>query len=114
MQTVESSGVTTAYNDALRALLNFALGYQEELALRAGIAGDGMGNVAVAGANRRIYVRLGAADGEVAEAQVDTFTPATDDAVLLMRIRIFGLGGWLVKGWLNGTDVPCLPTELQA
>lgn len=96
------------YRDTLSMLVDFARAYRTELAFRTAVAGDGNNIVAVPNANRRIYARLGSSDGPVAEARIDSFTPANDDAILLRQERVMGLGGWLVVSWLQGPDVPCV------
>lgn len=92
----------------LQALIDFARTFREDVSYRTAVAGDGDGNVAVSGADRRVYARLGAADGSVVEARISFFLPDNDAAILLKRETVMGLGGWLVMGWLQG-DVPCLP-----
>lgn len=96
-----------ARETAVEALVDFALRYRGDLAYRSAKAGDGAGGLLVPGAYRRIYCRLGSANGPVAEAQADVWIPAIDDDVLLHRVTVLGTGGWVVLGWLNGT-APCV------
>lgn len=105
----EFTAPAQARAQAVQTLVDFANTFREQISYRVAVAGDGAGALDVPGANRRIYVRLGDANGPIAEAQTDAFVPALDEAVLLERIKPFGLGGWLVKGWLAGGSAPCLP-----
>lgn len=98
---------SSARETALQTLIEFARKFREDVSYRTAVAGDGAGGLAIAGENRRIYARLGASDGEVVEAVYDKYEPEIDDAILLKRERVMGLGGWLVLGWLAGTNTPC-------
>lgn len=93
--------VQRAHDGAVIALVDYARAFGQQIAYRRGIAG-----AAVTGANRRIYVELGASGGEPAEAQYDQFQPDAGQAVLLMRPRIFGTGAWLILGVTSG-ELPC-------
>lgn len=99
--------VIAARTDALKTLVSTALLFRTELALRQAVAGDGMGGLIVPDEPRRIYVQLGAAGGDVAEAEVDQFDPEIGDDVLLMRKQILGLGGWIVLGNKRADSDPC-------
>lgn len=93
---------------AIQTLVDFALQYQNAVGYRTAVAGklDGV-TLEVPGAQRRIYVQLGAVGGEESEAQFDMYRPALGDTILLTRPRLMGLGGWLVLGWVKGTELPC-------
>lgn len=98
---------TGARERALQTLIEFARKFREDVSYRTAVAGDGAGGLVVAGANRRIYARLGASDGEVVEAVYDKYEPEIDDAILLKKENVMGLGGWLAMGWIAGTNTPC-------
>lgn len=100
-----------AFDDAVAALVDFAFAYRDDVAYRTAVAGNGMGSLDVPGTQRRIYVELGAAGGDVAEAQYDMFKPALQDVILLTRPRMLGLSGWLVLGWVAGDELPCFVEE---
>lgn len=93
---------TGARSRALQTLVEFARAFRSQVAYRRGIAGG-----AVAGATRRIYVELGGAGGEIAEARYDQFQPTTGTGVFLTRARIMGMGEWLIVGQASGEDLPC-------
>lgn len=99
---------SSARETALQTLIEFARKFREDVSYRTAVAGNGLGGLSVTGTNRRIYARLGASDGEVIEAVYDKYEPEIDDAILLKREQIMGLGGWLVLGWLQGADTPCM------
>lgn len=94
--------VQRAHTHAVDALVDYARAFREQVAYRRGVAG-----AAIAGATRRIYVELGGAGGEVAEARYDQFQPLAGTGVLLTRPRIFGTGEWLVIGQASGDELPC-------
>jgi hypothetical protein len=93
--------------DTVQLLVDFAKTYRDQLALRPALAGNGAGTLDVPGANRKIYAELGAAGGEVCEAQYDQFHPNLGDAIFLTRTRVLGTGGWLVLGFMKGDELPC-------
>lgn len=76
---------------------------------RFAVVGNGMGAAIVPDRLRFFYVRLGAADGDVAEARciVPLLNPQNDDTVLIRKERPGGLGSWVIIDWY-GSDTPPL------
>lgn len=102
----ETYNVDLAEQTAAEALAAMAFEYAAQLAYRSATAGDGA-TLLVPGADRRIYIQLGGAGGDVAEALVASFTPALGDSILVQRARLMANSPWLVTFWLQGTALPC-------
>lgn len=93
---------SSAREAALQTLVEFARAFRSQVAYRRAIAGE-----PVPDATRRIYVELGGAGGDVAEARYDQFQPTAGTGVFLTRARVFGPGEWFVIGQASGDDLPC-------
>lgn len=84
---------------------------------RFAVVGDGLGNVTITDRTNFIYIRLGNASGNVAEARnLPLLNAAQGDSVLVRKEQPGWLGPWMIVDWYGGGDVPlvvCVNCSVQ-
>ncbi len=70
--------------------------------MRLALAGDGAGNVAIAGRDDFIYARLGGAGVDVIEVRASAIQPDEGDSIYVLLENPARLGGtWRMVFWLR-------------